>query len=414
MEQAVRINKYLPIIIIYFFFNSVFLPSGLLYTAILTPLLLIWLFDYKTFFHLLWFFVFTIPFVFIHFINGVETSYYITSYVLLFTCYVFSLCFYQFLINCSTLPYLFRKIVIINAILVVIACIVFFIPAWRPAFWLTGYVSAGLKNFARLKLLTYEPSYYCTLLVPIAMYYYLKMLLFKISDGFIVFILLTVPLVLSFSLSILLGIPIALAILFILHRRLFFVRPRFPQYIIISVFLVVVAFILLYVIYPGNPLFKRIGNLFSGRDSSFRGRAFESYYLAWEVAKMKSIAFGVGLGQVKVLGLDLWRHFYNFKFGITEVTIPCAVADTLAVFGIAGVFLRISVQIFFFFYTKVYRNYYRLALFIFIFIYQFTGSYLYNIAEFVIWIFAFTNTFPEFDKKNSAFNARRRKLSGQL
>jgi hypothetical protein len=32
------------------------------------------------------------------------------------------------------------------------------------------------------------------------------------------------------------------------------------------------------------------------------------------------------------------------------------------------------------------------------FIYQFTGSYIYNIAEYAIWLLAFNNVFEEFDK----------------
>lgn len=50
-----------------------------------------------------------------------------------------------------------------------------------------------------------------------------------------------------------------------------------------------------------------------------------------------------------------------------------------------------------FFKTAVYKNYYRLALFIFVFIYQFTGSYITNIVEYVIWILAFSNAFPQFN-----------------
>jgi hypothetical protein len=47
----------------------------------------------------------------------------------------------------------------------------------------------------------------------------------------------------------------------------------------------------------------------------------------------------------------------------------------------------------------VYNNYYRFALFVFVFIFQFTGSFITNIAELAIWILAFTNTFEEFDRK---------------
>ncbi|TMI90026.1 MAG: hypothetical protein E6H08_15675 [Bacteroidetes bacterium] len=199
--------------------------------------------------------------------------------------------------------------------------------------------------------------------------------------------------------GVLLGIPMALAVLLVLNLKLFFVNKRVLQYIFLITFLAIILVILLLLFYPDNALFIRIFNLFEGKDSSFRGRAFDSYKLAWDVASMKSIWFGVGLGQVKVLGLELWRTFYQYNFSINEVAIPCAFAETLAVFGIVGIILRIGIQVFFFFRTRVYNNYYRLALFIFIFIYQFTGSYIYNIAEYVIWILAFSPIFEEFNKR---------------
>jgi len=153
--------------------------------------------------------------------------------------------------------------------------------------------------------------------------------------------------------------------------------------------------------YPDNPLFIRIFNLFEGKDSSFKGRTFDSYELAWTITSKKDLLFGVGLGQVKVEGLELWRDFYDYNFSISEVAIPCAVAETFAVFGFVGLFIRVGLEIYFFFRTKVYTDYYRLAIFIFIFIYQFTGSYIMNIAEYVIWIMAFhQGLFDEFSKKN--------------
>ncbi len=82
-------------------------------------------------------------------------------------------------------------------------------------------------------------------------------------------------------------------------------------------------------------------------------------------------------------------------------------AETLAVFGWVGFFLRFVVEIFLFFYTKVWTNYYRLLLFFFMFIYQFTGSFITNVAEYVIWILAFTNVFNQFDvKANKAIHSK--------
>lgn len=401
VERGIRVNKYLPVAILYFFFNSFFLPHGLLYTTILTPLLLLWLYQYRTF-HKLWlFFAFIIPFAVIHFLNGVDAYYDTVSTVLFFTVFVFAICFYQFLKVCLTLRTIFRKIIVINFMLVIIACFAFFIPGLKHFFWQVSAISSGLDKLPRLKLLTYEPSFYSLLLVPIAMYYYLKIIFLKIPNPALIIILVTVPLLLSFSLGILMGIPLALAFLFALNLNLFFVNKKIPQYIFLILSLAVIVFLLLAIIYPDNPLFIRVFNLFEGKDSSFKGRTFDSYELAWTITSKKNLLFGIGLGQVKVEGLELWRDFYDYNFSIGEVAIPCAVAETFAVFGFAGLFIRLGLEIYFFFRTKVYTNYYRLAIFIFIFIYQFTGSYIMNIAEYIIWIMAFhQGLFDEFSKKN--------------
>ena len=401
VEDGTRINKYLPVVILYFFFNGFLLPHGLLYTTILTPLFLLWLYQYRTF-HKLWlFFAIIIPFGIIHFLNGVDAYYYTVSAILFFTVFVFTICFYQFLKVCLTLRTIFRKIIIINFVLVIIACFAFFIPGLKHFFWQVSAISTGLDKLPRLKLLTYEPSFYSLLLAPIAMYYYLKIIFLKIPNPALIIILVTVPLLLSFSLGILMGIPLALAILFVLNLKLFFVNEKIPQYIFLILSLTVIVFLLLAIIYPDNPLFIRIFNLFEGKDSSFKGRTFDSYELAWTITSKKDLLFGVGLGQVKVEGLELWRDFYDYNFSISEVAIPCAVAETFAVFGFVGLFIRVGLEIYFFFRTKVYTDYYRLAIFIFIFIYQFTGSYIMNIAEYVIWIMAFhQGLFDEFSKKN--------------
>jgi hypothetical protein len=80
-------------------------------------------------------------------------------------------------------------------------------------------------------------------------------------------------------------------------------------------------------------------------------------------------------------------------------TIPNAVAETFTILGWTGVILRLFLEIFFFFQTRVWTNYYRLWLFLFIFIFQFAGSFITNVAEYVIWIMAFTNVFDQFDIK---------------
>jgi hypothetical protein len=140
--------------------------------------------------------------------------------------------------------------------------------------------------------------------------------------------------------------------------------------------------------------------VFAGQDTSFRGRTTDSFFIAWQIALKKSVLFGCGPGQIKVLGVDILKHFYRSNnYTSANTIIPNVLAETLAIYGLTGLFLRLGTEIYLFFRTRVYSNYYRLALFLFIFIYQFTGSYVTNIAEYIIWILAFNpGLFAEFNK----------------
>ena len=97
------------------------------------------------------------------------------------------------------------------------------------------------------------------------------------------------------------------------------------------------------------------------------------------------------------------RDYYGYGLDTTRVAIPNAAAETLAIFGWVGFALRILVECLLFLSTKVWSNYFRLLLFVFAFVYQFTGSFITNIAEYVIWIMAFTRVFVEFERNGSPF-----------
>lgn len=186
---------------------------------------------------------------------------------------------------------------------------------------------------------------------------------------------------------------------FLIQPSFYFYNKNLHVYILSSIVIVVLGIFALQ-LFPNNVFVVRLENVFFGTDTSFKGRTADSFYLAWEIASKRSIWFGCGLGQVKEIGLDIFRKFYNYPlFTINQIGIPNAVGDTFATFGIVGVFIRLSLQVFFFFKTRVHTNYYRLSLFLFIFIYQFTGSYIMNIAEYVIWIMAFNQgIFEEFSQ----------------
>jgi hypothetical protein len=177
---------------------------------------------------------------------------------------------------------------------------------------------------------------------------------------------------------------------------------RYKRTFIIIVTLLSVFFaimIVLAIYYPENILFVRIQNILTGTDTSAKGRTVDSFTMSWRIADMKSIWFGAGLGQIKIMAVEVVGKYYRYWGVQPRYDIPNAMGEMLAIFGIAGVCLKIFIEWFLFFKTRVFSNYYRLALFIFVFIYQFTGSFITNIVEYVIWILAFSTAFHQFNTK---------------
>jgi len=403
METQGTINRFFPFAILYFFFNSLFLPIGLLYTALLTPFFLYWIYKQNRMKYIWLFFLVTLPLACIHFLNGVNIQSYLKSYILLFTAFVFGVSFYLFLKKANTIRLIFDKLIVWNFLLAFVASVLLFLGI-RDIFWYQEPISAGITDIPRLKMFTYEASYYSLLMVPLVLYYYLKVLLLKTTQVFLKIVLVTLPLILSFSFGVLLGLSLSVFFLFWSDINLFFVKKRFPRYILVTGLLLFLAFIMLVKFYPDNPVFKRFANVFEGNDSSFKGRTTDSFFLGWKMASMKSILFGCGLGQIKELGLETFTNFYNHPFTTNSINIPNSLGETLAMYGILGLFARLAIEIYLFFKTRVYSNYYRISLYLFVFIYQFTGSFFNNIAEYVLWILAFTPVFFEFDKKSIRSN----------
>jgi hypothetical protein len=402
MTQSLQLNKYLPIALLYFFFNNFLLPQGLLYTAILSPLLVVWLLRFRNLNYIGVFFLTLVPFSIVHFINGVNPTFYLKSFLLLFTVYIFCFAFHYFLSVCNTLREIYRKLLIANFLFCIVALFALFIPFLKNTFWTGSTISAGIEGINRLQMLTYEPSYYSTLLVPLALYYYLKAVANKLPNRITAVVFISLPLLLSLSFGVISGIMFAVMITFITNINFFFPKQKLAIYFILGSIVLFITLIVLIHFFPDNIFFTRIRNVLEGRDTSFRGRTFDSFYLGWHIATEKSIFFGVGPGQAKEVGLELFREYYNHgDFTIDDVVIPNAVGETLAAFGLIGLAIRFFLEIYFFFKTRVYENHYRLSMFLFIFVYQFTGSFLTNIAEYAIWILAFhRGLFPEFNRSS--------------
>jgi hypothetical protein len=405
-----RINKFFPVIFIYFFINSFGLPFGLTYTALLSPLLYLWIIMTRKQ-EVLWpFLLLLLPVVLIHLAIGVDVSSYFVSVLNMTLVYIFCQAVYTFLIKCEQPGTIFHQLLVINFICCLVAIPLFFTPLY-PVLWTKQFLTTGVEDVRRLSLLTYEPSYYALLFTPLFFFFLLQLLFFRNTiNSWLLLVMLLLPLALSFSLGVISAIAVAIVVTVVLHYKKFLHNKRFINLLGFMGIVVMSALVVGFVFFPDNILFVRLDNVITGKDPSGKGRTFEAFWLADQLLAQKSYWWGIGPGQIKILGFDLIRDFYGYGRDTTRVAIPNAAAETLALFGWFGFSLRILAECLLFVYTKVWRNYYRLLLFVFVFIYQFTGSFITNIAEYVIWIMAFTAAFKEFDVQKAV--GRRLPVSG--
>lgn len=390
---------FLMVSILYLFFNSFLLPDGLLFTTLLTPFF---------FMHLLKDKGIQVYFVFL-LLSGIMAAVqlpsveylreYIKSFVLMQTVAVFAIHTFYVIRKEAYLEHTFKVLSTVNMVLLGVSILCLFIPVCRSWMWYEISMSEGLPIIPRLKMFTYEASYYSFIIVPLFVYYFLRSMLLQQKTG-ILFISLIISLALSFSFGVIAALIMSVLITYFLNINEL-IRKTNLNYIAGAFVLLIIGVAAVYWFYPHNIVFDRLANIVNGKDSSARGRTSESFTLAWNIAKMKSSYFGIGLGQLKLIGRDYIIQYYVYDDIPAVTRIPNAVAETLNIFGLVGVIARFGLIMFLFFKTKVWNNYYRLILFIFIFIYQFTGSFLFNIAEYVIWVLAFSaSLFPQFNRNH--------------
>ncbi|HUS01354.1 MAG TPA: hypothetical protein VMY77_06490 [Chitinophagaceae bacterium] len=392
-----KINKFFPFAFIYFFINSLGLPFGLTFTAILSPLFYWWIITTRKKEIILPFFICLAPFFIMHFILGVDLKSYIISVFNFTAVYIFCQAFYTFLKDCANPEKIFRKLLVINFILCIIAVAVYF-TSYDDLLWMENSLTRGVNNFKRLKLFTYEASYYATLFTPLFFFYFLQIILKQNKiNSWLLLLMLLLPYILSLSIGVIGSMLVSAVLTYILYFKTLSKKRRTLSILMLTVAISLSILVIILVFFPDNSLFLRLENLSSGEDTSGKGRTSDAFILANQILEKKSTAWGVGPGQIKILGGDIVRSYYLYDLDYNTIAIPNAAAETLAIFGWVGFCIRILIELSLFFYTKVWKNYYRLLLFLFIFLYQFTGSFITNVAEYVIWILAFTNAFPQFD-----------------
>ncbi len=384
--HALHVQKYLPIAVLYFFLNSAGLPTGLFYTGILSPLFFLWLFRHGKRWITFKFLACLFPFVVAHAINGIDSPYYYgRSSLLLWTVCITVYAFSLALLRCESVERFFEQLIVLNFCATVIAVILFFTPL-RGVLW-DDYDIEGLSEVFRLRLLTSEPSVYALLMAPLLVFMILRLLQNPGKRNLQYAVMIVIPFLLCQSFG---GLSISLAgigmAVLVAFRHVFKQRKAL---LVLAVMVILVAGL----VYVPNPISERLSLVATGQDSSADSRTVSSFIVAYSVAEPKSLLWGAGLGQAKLADVS------DLRLAFTIGVIPNAVAGGFAELGIIGMLIKFALEFYFFFRTRVYRNAFRLAMFVVVFITQLTGSYLMNVQEYLIWVLAFGPFFPEMDFK---------------
>lgn len=384
--------------ILYVFFNSLFLPTGLFFTTLSTPFFLLKLLPKREFINNFIFFVLTLLFfAFFHLKQGVDLFLYLKSSFLIVSCFVFYKFFYAFLQKNNFLNFL-DIIVKVNIVLVIIALFLYFTP-YDNLLWYKTFYTVGVDRGSRLKLFTSESSVYSLILAPVFLFYIISFIKKNSFYTLKYSILVLIPLMLSFSFGVIsaIGLAILITILSAVLNSCKHLKIHFWDFYIISIFIVVLIMVIgLIFIFPHISFSIRFLNFIQGNDVSGNARIFDAWFLAFQILLKKSFLWGIGVGQLNVVGFDIIDTFYNYYGTVHKVSLPNVVVETFVFFGVVGLLIRFGLLFYFFAKTKVAKSPYRLALFIFMFTYQFTGSYIMNIVEYGIWAISFSPIIDSF------------------
>jgi len=376
------------------FCNQLPLAEGMTLTLLLTPVWIFWLHRNgsllpNTILSLIaLLLLFSLP----HLLHGAQPVYYLISTTMILSAGFFTACFYK-IANSGIVDFdrILRQILVLNFLLTLIAIVALWIPDLRNTFWYVMSMSENIKPIPRLKLFTSEASHYSFLWSLPVIYFIARILFFKVRNPIPALIMIGLPLALSLSFGVLTALFISGILMFLVYRKTILASTFRRKTFWISLLFFAGAIALFFYLFPENPLLIRIENIFSGKDTSARGRTYESFILAHKIITAnKSLLWGIGPGQLKLVGRDIIIQYYYYANIPTVIRIPNVCAETIVCFGYLGLILRFLILIFLFFRTRVAANPFRLWLFLFVFVYQFTGSYITNVNEYLLWAVAFS------------------------
>ena len=127
--------------------------------------------------------------------------------------------------------------------------------------------------------------------------------------------MLLLPYLLSFSFGVIGAVMAAVIVTYFLYFKTLTRKKRVVNILALISLSVITVLVFLFLFMPDNPLFARIGNVFSGQDLSGQGRTADAFYFADVLLDKKSQVWGIGLGQVKILGAEFIRNYYLYPLG---------------------------------------------------------------------------------------------------
>ncbi|MTI31882.1 hypothetical protein [Xanthovirga aplysinae] len=382
---------------LFFLFNSVGLPGPLLYTNLIFPFYIKILRQRKYLRFFIGYAAFTLIYGVVHFLQIPEINWFFylkTSFFLLLV-FLNILLIHHFLEKHQRdMGQMMEKMVRLSFTLFLISIVLIPTPLGKEFWKLFNYWNLDSPLF-RYMGLSYEPSYYAGIMTPALLYFSLKVIKLGFQFKHLkILLLVLIPWGCTLSLGVFGALFLALVIGLIIDSLK---RKTVDRQVLLglgSLFLIMGL-----VLSIDTTFSNRIKDVLKGRDTSGNGRTYEAFYLAYKLTQegTPSLWTGIGLGQVKIKGEKVIRPYYGYADSWTRVDLPNCTAETFAVWGLLGFFLRIALQIVCFIYFKVASNYFQLFLFLFLFIYQFTGSFVTSTAEYMIWLLIFMRLFPEFD-----------------
>lgn len=388
------------LVVLLFFFNTTVLPHGLTLSFFCAPFFLFILVKYRYSIKLLLCLcALLILFDTVHFAQGIILSSFIKSNVLfLGTIISFVTSYHYFKLKGESLSEHFKQLVLFNTFFVVLAIITLFFPYIYRYFWSDVSMGHDVDETLRLQLFSPEPSHYALLLVPLVIYYLFTYLQSdKKLSQLLPLILVSIPFFLTFSFGNFVVLCLSVTLTIILFYRTLIVKTQSQRLVLYTLCGLTMIALVAFFILPEHFIQQRIQNVLSGKDTSANGRTFQSFGLAWHLAKLKSGMWGIGLGQIKELATPYYRDFFPYITYVPDpVRIPNSNAEVLATFGLVGLTLKLVITTVGFIILRLYRNAYTTTLFIFIFVFQFMGSYLINFTEILFWGLIFANPFKKF------------------